>query len=381
MPPWKSLSLSRRRRRSSPEDPNGQTQPENDYPNEPENLAGSPSWSSLLPELLGEIVRRVEESEDRWPQRRSVVACAGVCKRWRKATKEIVESSSGVGDFDDYDDNGGEITFPSCLKLAGPRNFPNQCLIRRDRKTSTFYLYLALAQSFTDRGKFLLAAHRHRRGLYIDYIISSDAEDLSQQSNSYLGKIRSDLFGTDFKIYDSQSPHEDAKPSSCRASRRCTSRQVNPQVSAAAAAANFEVGRVSYKFNLFKTRSPRRMVCSVKCPSSRENPNYLEASEADKKPEFAVLKNKVPRWHEQLQCWCLNFHGRVTVASVKNFQLVASMAPTQQRGGAKSGWDNVVLQFGKVGDDIFTMDYMQPLSAFQAFAICLTSFGTKLACE
>jgi hypothetical protein len=36
---------------------------------------------------------------------------------------------------------------------------------------------------------------------------------------------------------------------------------------------------------------------------------------------------------------------------------------------------------GKVARDIFTMDYRYPLSAFQAFAICLTSFDTKLACE
>ena len=36
-----------------------------------------------------------------------------------------------------------------------------------------------------------------------------------------------------------------------------------------------------------------------------------------------ILRNKAPRWHEQLQCWCLNFRGRVTIASVKNFQLVA----------------------------------------------------------
>ncbi|XP_010537729.1 PREDICTED: tubby-like F-box protein 7 [Tarenaya hassleriana] len=377
MTPWHSLSLSRRSRISSPvdsDDPYDQTRPGTDYPIETGNLAASPSWSSLLPELLGEIVRRVDESEDRWPQRRSVVACAGVCKKWREKTRDIVESST-VGDDDD-DDNGGKISFPSCLKLAGPRDFPNQCLIQRDRKTSTFYLYLALTPSFTDRGKFLLAARRHRRGLYIEYIISSDAEDLSQGSSAYVGKIRSDLFGTDFKIYDSQSPHEDAKPSSCRASRRCTSRQVNPQVSAAAAAANFEVGKVSYKFNLFKSRSPRRMVCPMKCPSSQKAKHPEEEASKTKNPRCAVLKNKSPRWHDHLQCWCLNFHGRVTVASVKNFQLVAS-----QQAGSKSSGNNVVLQFGKVGDEIFTMDYMQPLSAFQAFAICLTSFGTKLACE
>jgi len=113
-----------------------------------------------------------------------------------------------------------------------------------------------------------------------------------------------------------------------------------------------------------------------------------------------VLRNKAPRWHEQLQCWCLNFRGRVTVASVKNFQLVAATtqpaaagaptlsqaappppAPAPAPGPPPPDQEKVLLQFGKVGKDIFTMDYCYPLSAFQAFAICLSSFDTKLACE
>jgi hypothetical protein len=92
-----------------------------------------------------------------------------------------------------------------------------------------------------------------------------------------------------------------------------------------------------------------------------------------------ILKNKSPRWHEQLQCWCLNFMGRVTVASVKNFQLVAAVDPSHNVSPAEQ--ERVILQFGKIGKDIFTMDYSYPLSAFQAFAICLTSFDTKPACE
>ena len=93
--------------------------------------------------------------------------------------------------------------------------------------------------------------------------------------------------------------------------------------------------------------------------------------------EKLVLKNKSPRWHEQLQCWCLNFRGRVTVASVKNFQLVAS----DENGPAGQEQDKVILQFGKIGKDLFTMDYRYPISAFQSFAICLSSFDTKIACE
>lgn len=108
--------------------------------------------------------------------------------------------------------------------------------------------------------------------------------------------------------------------------------------------------------------------------------------EDDNKGKPLVLKNKAPRWHEQLQCWCLNFRGRVTVASVKNFQLIAATqqpaaAPTTSQPTSQSDHDKIILQFGKVGKDMFTMDYRYPLSAFQAFAICLSSFDTKLACE
>lgn len=193
----------------------------------------------------------------------------------------------------------------------------------------------------------------------------------------------SDFLGTNFAIYDSQPPHSGAKPSISRGSRRFASKQISPQVPAG----NFEVGQVSYKFNILKPRGPRRMVCSLKC-SSQGEPAYdrsLSLGKCNmKKLESAgsgctILRNKAPRWHEHLQCWCLNFHGRVTVASVKNFQLVA-IADQSQPGG-KGDEETVLLQFGKVGDDTFTMDYRQPLSAFQAFAICLTSFGTKLACE
>lgn len=98
---------------------------------------------------------------------------------------------------------------------------------------------------------------------------------------------------------------------------------------------------------------------------------------SDQKDGMLVLRNKSPRWHEQLQCWCLNFNGRVTVASVKNFQLVAS----PENAAAGQEHENVILQFGKVGKDVFTVDYQYPISAFQAFAICLSSFDTKIACE
>ena len=39
------------------------------------------------------------------------------------------------------------------------------------------------------------------------------------------------------------------------------------------------------------------------------------------------------------------------------------------------------MQFGRVAEDVFTMDYNYPMCALQAFAVALSSFDGKLACE
>ena len=86
--------------------------------------------------------------------------------------------------------------------------------------------------------------------------------------------------------------------------------------------------------------------------------------------DLCYLINKPPRWNEQVGAYVLNFSGRVTMASVKNFQLVD---PDEQNA--------VVLQFGRVGKDQFTMDMQWPMSPFQAFAITMSSFDSKIACD
>ncbi|GLE07707.1 hypothetical protein PINS_up018338 [Pythium insidiosum] len=80
--------------------------------------------------------------------------------------------------------------------------------------------------------------------------------------------------------------------------------------------------------------------------------------------------NREPVFREDLGAYCLDFGGRVSMASVKNFQLINTDDPSMGN----------ILQFGRVADDMFTMDFQWPLSPFQAFAICLSSCDTKLAC-
>ena len=82
----------------------------------------------------------------------------------------------------------------------------------------------------------------------------------------------------------------------------------------------------------------------------------------------------------------LNFHGRVTESSVKNFQICVQDT------------EEIALQFGRVGKHKFSMDAavnglcifhveffasyfgcQYPLTLLQAFAICVASLDGKIA--
>lgn len=247
--------------------------------------------------------------------------------------------------------------------------------------------------------------------------------------------FRSNFLGTKFIIYDTQPPYNNSSAEPLgRSSRRFYSKKVSPKIPSG----NYNIAQITYELNVLGTRGPRRMHCTMNSiPATSVEPggyvpgqpellprslddsfrrmtfsrrigsstdfsssrfsdiNTSHEYGKEPKPETEpplILKNKSPRWHEQLQCWCLNFRGRVTVASVKNFQLISATPPSPPSAAAatnagsashssSSDHEKVLLQFGKVGKDIFTMDYRYPISAFQAFAICLSSFDTKLACE
>ncbi|KAE8722869.1 Tubby-like F-box protein 14 [Hibiscus syriacus] len=362
----------------------------------PVDVFGQSCWANMPPELLRDVLMRIEASESTWPPRKNVVVCAGVCRNWREIMKEIVKPP----------EISCKLTFPISLKQPGPRNSLLQCYIKRNRSNQTYYLYLCLNQASNDDGKFLLAARKCRRPTCTDYIISLNGNDVLKGSSTYIGKLRSNFLRTKFTVYDAQPPNAGAKVTKSSSTMLINMTQVSPRVPAG----NYPVAHISYELNVLGSRGPRRMQCVMDAiPASSIEPGGVAPTQteflhsnldtfpsllffrskstrsesfrseplSEQKDEMLVLRNKSPRWHGQLQCWCLNFNGRVTVASVKNFQLAAS--PLNGVGGQEH--ENVILQFGKVGKDVFTMDYQYPISAFQAFVICLSSFDTKIACE
>lgn len=96
-----------------------------------------------------------------------------------------------------------------------------------------------------------------------------------------------------------------------------------------------------------------------------ECPRYFGLEIFNKK-ETHKLANLKPEWNQDMDCYCLNFYGRVKKASAKNFQIIYPDDP-----------DNIILQHGKVNRDEFNIDFREPFNFVIAFAISLVSIGKK----
>nr|KAF6412128.1 TUB like protein 2 [Rousettus aegyptiacus] len=293
------------------------------------------------------------------------------------ASEEVFEALEGEGGAGGSD-VGSPLDLP--LRVPGPRLGEDmeayvlrpatrgrtvQCRISRDKHGVDkgmfpfYYLYLEAAEG---QKHFLLAGRKRRRSKTSNYLISLDPTDLSRDGDNFVGKVRSNVLGTKFTIFDNG---------------------VNPERK------NFvpetdrireELGAVCYETNVLGFRGPRRMTViipgidaqnrRISVQPLNEQESLLSLLQHGVNQGVILLQNKAPSWSDESGAYVLNFHGRVTRASVKNFQIVHPDDP-----------DYLVLQFGRVAPDTFTMDFRFPLCPLQAFAICLSSFDGKLACE
>ncbi|CAJ0929503.1 unnamed protein product [Ranitomeya imitator] len=294
-----------------------------------------------------------------------------------------------------------------------PRSLTFQCRITRDKKGvdrglyPTYYLHLERGEH---KRLFLMAGRKRKKCKTSNYLISVDPTDLSKGGESVIGKVRADkvrlrrsrsvktrrgrhgmkmggpgprrpsdrtavgppltpvipwsnMFGTKFTIFDNGvNPEKQPFVQEKESLRQ-------------------ELVSVSYQeTNVLGFKGPRKMAVIIPgmnqdservCIRPRnEHETLLARFQNGNMENISVLHNKAPSWNEETQSYVLNFHGRVTQASVKNFQIISTDDP-----------EHIVMQFGRVAEDVFTMDFSHPLCALQAFSICLSSFDSKLACE
>lgn len=245
-----------------------------------------------------------------------------------------------------------------------------KCRITRDRKGieafgyPTYFLYLdSTTESEPDMKDMVLCARKRKTG-NSSYIIATSLENLN--SDIFVGKLKSNnLIGTRFTCYD-----HGRKPEATDMLRREKDENLR-----------CEFASILYDQNVLGFKGPRKM--TIILPKMDEDSKKAVTirpaqaaetllgyfDEADLS-NITVHHNRQPNWNEKTQSYVLNFNGRVTQASVKNFQITESDNP-----------QSTIMQFGRIRNDNFTMDYRYPLSAVQAFGIALSSFDPKIACE
>lgn len=222
-----------------------------------------------------------------------------------------------------------------------------QCRIfrRKDKGKMVYELYLE------DSGvlKFLYTGYKSDH-----YYITNNK--IGYRDSPILAKLKHNFIGTQFVLFQSEKSRDDDQ--NLRNQRK-------------------ELCAIMYDTNILGLKGPRKMTVLLNSISksshntpSEENDDTL--SQRLQNSDHSVIKvgNKDPQWNSESHSFVLNFQGRVTLPSIKNFQIVHPMDP-----------DYIVLQFGKVDRNVFTCDLKFPLSPMVAFAIALSSFHEKLACE
>eukprot|EP00850_Spirogloea_muscicola_P007047 SM000034S12801 [mRNA] locus=s34:876991:878246:+ [translate_table: standard] len=281
------------------------------------------------------------------------------------------------------------------------------CYVRRNRRADTYTLYLGPQP---DGGKLLAARKSGWRPCSTNYAISADPRCFAGcgDAGPVLGRLRANFLSTKFTVFDnaanvrggsgtgSTPPAAGSAPilSSGKAASGggggngggvTVAVDYSPKQVATGAAAGDGHGfhRRQLPGQEHRDRRGRRHWG----PSRRRDVGLLLLDESQQHNWFTIPGCS----GRLLPCWHLNFRGRLTLGSVKNFQLVSgAICDSAVAGGgssvtgaaaappSSSSYKPVLLEFRKIGKDTFTMDYCYPLSAFQAFAICLSSFGTKV---
>ncbi|NXN59959.1 TULP1 protein, partial [Rynchops niger] len=251
-----------------------------------------------------------------------------------------------------------------------PQGVTIKCRVTRDKKGMdrglypTYYLHLD-----NDKKVFLLAGRKRKKSKTSNYLISIDPTDLSRGGENFIGKLRSNLMGTKFTVFDNG-----ANPDRANANWS----NVRQELSA-----------VVYETNVLGFKGPRKMTVIIPGMNADNERVPIRPRNVSLGPGWEKLLGGWICWGSP---WILPLLGRGKAFGGGLFWDAAAWVPPGKRGGTGArvppqpltvspAADYIVMQFGRVADDAFTMDYNYPLCAVQAFAIALSSFDGKLACE
>ena len=233
------------------------------------------------------------------------------------------------------------------LSRPVPKDTMLRCRLVRKRSAVGNYPTYALYVEDGGDGRFLLAARRRKKSATSNYVLSVDPDDLSREGAGFCAKLRANYLGNHYVLFDAgdKRVNERRELAAVRwkpgvASLGGGPRQVNvvlPISSDDPAAAvdppPTPANAAGERGGLHWTDREAPAVGSgaeAGGGAGAEEGNLMRAYERQKKSKGApravlLLRNKKPTWDPARRANVLDFQGRVTETSVKNFQLVAEV--------------------------------------------------------
>lgn len=242
-----------------------------------------------------------------------------------------------------------------------------QCRIIRDRSTISTKLHPKYTME-SDAGTFLMTAQKQVKNKTSNYAVSMSRSQSGKDVENFLGKLRADFLGIEWVAYGPGINPTKTDKAAPNAMQYVREELVAVQYTASKWGATAKGPRKMEVVIPHVQPNGERIVCRTLNPQGE---GLLPLQKGGGSHQLLnVYSNKPPKWNDQIGAYVLNFNKRVTEASVKNFQLISPADP-----------ETVVLQFGRVDKEVFNLDFRHPISPFQAFAMCLSSFDYKLGCE
>ncbi|GMH44197.1 hypothetical protein BSKO_12131 [Bryopsis sp. KO-2023] len=294
-------------------------------------------WGHLPELVLDKVLTKLSESSLDHYCKRALYSAAAVCKCWRESALRAIVKKFWKSEI--------LLTHPAQLLALSPVAVPDRhvkCCLRREVISNCIFGRRCMYSLYLEDpgtgmpGKFLLSAVQ-QSWQSLSFFFSRE------ERNKPCGALVSNAWGFQYSLYKTDAANFHGVSSQLQIP--CFHNRI---------------GSVTYRIkwkNLTRFGRVRHwdLFMDVKLPMTNSE-----------KP-IVRLVNNPPKWNQGLRCFSLDFRGRVKLASVKNFQLMNKHSASVN--------EEVVLQFGKVAQDNFILDFDPTLlSTFQAFAIALASF-------
>ncbi|KAH7331054.1 hypothetical protein KP509_20G013400 [Ceratopteris richardii] len=235
------------------------------------------------------------------------------------------------------------------------------CYIKRERQYGRYHYVL-----YTDEGngrqdrKLALAVHKMHAGRseFVAYV-SGDTDSL-QKSEAILGRVRANFLGSQYTMMDDFNPIE----SGCHSSPNLLGVVMfQPTVSS-----------LTGTYRVLRAFIPMYQSTQISPLFHREKVG-LAPDWKERLGNVYTLYSRKPHYNKITRCYELDFRERAK-RSLKIMTSANNMLLTMNENGKQA-----VLIFAKVGKSKYLVEYRFPLTAYQAFGICLSSLDTKICCS